>query len=334
MSTPGSADLPATYRAWTWQGSAEPRDLLLETRVLERPEAGDVLVRNVAIGLNPVDWKVLSGDLAGWAPGHIPGVDGAGVVTAVGDGVSANWIGKRVAYHQSLTRHGSFAEFVPIKPDALLHVPVSIDLATAAGVPCPALTAWLALDKIPTRAGERLLVSGAGGAVGRYLVQFAVRRGWRVAVLCNPRHFERLADLGAEVFLPGALSEGQPWPDNYPGGYTAVTDSVNGDHAMRIAPALKANGHLVCIQGRVAGWPDEPFDRTVSLHEVALGALHLHGDAADWRRLTEAGDAMLQDIGDGVLVPEPIVVRAFQDLPAHLDALRHRAFSGKPVIRI
>lgn len=104
-----------------------------------------MLIRNVVIGLNPVDWKVLGGRLVSWQPGHVPGVDGAGVVVAVGENVSASWIGQRVAYHQSLSRHGSFAEYTSVKARAVLRVPASVSWEQAASLPCPALTAWLAL---------------------------------------------------------------------------------------------------------------------------------------------------------------------------------------------
>ena len=91
--------LATTHRAFTWQGSADPAALQMTECAVPQPQADDVLVRNVAIGLNPVDWKVLGGSLVNWQPGHVPGVDGAGVVVAVGRAVPAEWIGQRVAYH-------------------------------------------------------------------------------------------------------------------------------------------------------------------------------------------------------------------------------------------
>ncbi|MGL5239759.1 MAG: alcohol dehydrogenase catalytic domain-containing protein [Kluyvera ascorbata] len=76
-----------THLAWTWQNSAEPHDLQLERIAIPQPAAGDVLVRNQVIGLNPVDWKVLTPGLVDWQTGHVPGVDGAGTVVALGEGV-------------------------------------------------------------------------------------------------------------------------------------------------------------------------------------------------------------------------------------------------------
>jgi NADPH:quinone reductase-like Zn-dependent oxidoreductase len=325
-------EVPDRYRVWSWQKSADPCDLLLEERPLPVPEPGELLVRNEAIGLNPVDWKVLDRDLVSWQRGHIPGVDGAGTVVALGPDVGPAWLGRRVAYHQSLGRHGSFAEYVPIAAQVLLPMPDALPMATAAGVPCPALTAWLAVDKLPDLSGEPMLVSGAGGAVANYLVQFARLRGWLVTAMCNPRHWERLLSLGASAVRPGPLAPGEVWADEAP--FTAVVDSINGDHAARLASTLYGNGHLVAIQGRVAQWPDPPFTRAISLHEVALGALHVHGDAHAWARLTASGERILAAIAEGSLVPEPTVEGTFDTLPAMLDGLRHRDFSGKPVVTL
>lgn len=115
-----------------------------------------------------------------------------------------------------------------------------------------------------------------------------------------------------------------------------MIDSVNESHAERLVPALQANGHLVCIQGRVPHWPCEPFGLSLSTHEVALGALHVFGDDAAWKRLTSAGEKMLRELGDehGHRQPETFVVRDFDALAQLLEDLRHRQFSGKPLVRV
>lgn len=324
--------VPADHRAWTWHGSPEPLDLRLERVPVPVPAAGQVLVRNMAIGLNPVDWKVLGGVLVDWQSGHVPGVDGAGVIVALGAGVSGEWLGRRVAWHTSLNRDGAFAEHTVVDARALLPVPDALDFELAASFPCPGLTAWLATEKVPVKPGQPLLVSGAGGAVGQYLVQLAVRRGFVVSAMAHARHHDRLRALGARDCVAGPLRDGESWSAGR--HFFAVIDAVSGDHAARMAGALHANGHLVCIQDRVPTWPCEPFGLTLSMHEVALGALHVHGDDRAWRQLTAAGEQMLLDVSDGRLQPETRVVRSFDELPRLLHALRHRDFSGKPVVRV
>lgn len=321
--------LATTHRAFTWHGSADPAELKLNEIPLPRPEADDVLIRNVVIGLNPVDWKVLGGSLVSWQSGHVPGVDGAGVVVAVGESVSASWIGQRVAYHQSLSRHGSFAEYTPVKARAVLRVPASVSWEQAASLPCPALTAWLALEKLP-QSCQTLLVSGAGGSVANHLIQIALRRGFKVTSLSHRRHAQRLTDLGVFDCMEGPLVEA--WDG--PMVFDAVIDTVNAEHAARLVPALRANGHLVCVQDRLQASPVPPFTRTISMHEVALGALHTFGDDRAWQDLVDAAESILTSVGRGEWEPESFNVASFEHLPDHLESLQHRAFSGKGLIRI
>lgn len=313
---------PDQWRGWVWQGGELPGSLQLRTLPASPLQPGQVLVRNHAVGLNPVDWKVLASQV-----GQIPGVDGAGEVVAVAKNVDPSWLGSRVAYHQSLKKPGSFAEYTAVDARVLMHLPEKLDYASAAAFPCPALTAWQAIEKIPVQPGQPLLIAGAGGAVGNYLVQFAHARGFEVITASSERHWERLTSLGANLCLGDPLK-------NWRQPYYAVIDTVSPEHASRLSLALQANGHLVCIQGRVEQWPCEPFGRALSLHEVALGALHFYGDAHQWHDLTQQGESMLNALAEGRLQGEPLLKFPFDKLPEQLLALQHRNFSGKQIIEL
>lgn len=324
MNKPVSSVLPAAWQGWVWQGG-ESAQHLRQTTINAMPlQPGEVLVQNAAIGLNPVDWKVLDSQT-----GLVPGVDGAGTVVAVGRGVAQSWLGKRVAYHQNLRAAGSFAGYTPLAADVLMQLPDALEFAQAAAFPCPGLTAWQALEKLPTQPGAELLIAGAGGSVGHYLVQLAVARGFRVTAMCSERHWSRLSELGAQRCLTNR--EQIATPADSP-RYFALIDCVGAEHARALADLLKANGHLVCIQGRVEVWPCTPFGRALSMHEVALGALHQHGDASDWQKLTASGEQLLQQIASGTLKQETLLHFSFAQLPQQLDALKHRNFSGKQII--
>ncbi|MBO1359065.1 zinc-binding dehydrogenase [Acetobacter sacchari] len=326
--------VPDHYRAWCWEQGTSALGLVLKT--VSRPvlQPDEVLVRNHVAGLNPVDWKALGARLAPWEPGWVPGVDGAGVVAAVGQDVGVEWLGRRVAYHQSLMRPGSFAEYTPVRLRAVSGLPPTLDFETAASMPCPALTAWLALTKLPSRADATLLIAGAGGGVGHYLVQLAVGRGFAVTAMCNQRHWARLRAMGVQDCVAGPLKTGEALHDALKNRFHAVIDCVGADHAAALAPALKANGHIVCIQNRLPEWPDPPFTRCISVHEVALGALHQYGDDADWHDLMTVGHRLLTRLAERALVPEETIIRDFRDLPAVLNNLEHRQFFGKALIRV
>ncbi len=316
--------VPLHWQAWVWKGGDFPLALQRENITSQPVNAGQVLVRNAAIGLNPVDWKTLE-----MKTGQVPGVDGSGIVVAVSEDVDNTWLGQRVAYHQSLRQPGSFAEYTPVAARALMRLPARLDFAAAAAFPCPALTAWLALEKIPVHAGAEIAIAGAGGSVGHFLVQLAIARGFIVTTLCHPRHWNRLKALGVAHCLQ-ALPATLPEETNQ--RYFALIDSVNADHAIALASMLRANGHLICIQGRAESWPNPPFGRALSLHEVALGALHYFGDDDDWRCLTAAGEQLLNQLTVSELQPETLLTFSFDSLPQQLAALKVRDFSGKHVI--
>lgn len=315
--------IPADWRGWVWLGGHSPLDLQERYLSATPLQAGEILVQNAAIGLNPVDWKVLSTQLE-----QVPGVDGAGTVVAIGPEVEKSLLGKRVAYHQNLQRNGSFAEYTVLAAQVVMRIPDDIDFATAAAFPCPALTAWQAIEKIPAQPGAPLLIAGAGGSVGHYLVQLAQARGFEVTTLSSERHGSRLHALGAKR----CLNDSQLTTEAAHRRYFAVIDAVGPEHAAQLADTLLANGHLVCIQGRVAEWPCAAFGRALSLHEVALGALHQTGNAQQWHALTQQGERMLAQMASGSLQSELLLHFPYDQLPAQLRALQHRNFSGKQVI--
>lgn len=322
------AQLPASYRAWVSTGSEQPLDLVLKQQALPDLADDEVLIKNYAIGLNPVDWKVLSSQ-----QGQVVGVDGAGVVVAVGTQVDVALLGCRVAYHQNLQAQGSFAEYTPVKAYALLKLPDELSWSQAAAIPCPALTAWQAIGKIPVQTDAEILIAGAGGSVGHFLVQFAAQRGFQVTASCHPRHWQRLHGLGATRCIADPVQADQSL--HLSKKFYAVLDMVGSQHAEALSDAVLANGHLLCIQGRVATWICSPFGRAISLHEVALGALHQHGTLAQWQALTQVGEQIFMAIATGELQAEvPLLHARFAELPQQLQALKHRNFSGKQVIQM
>ncbi|MEM6510719.1 MAG: alcohol dehydrogenase catalytic domain-containing protein [Pseudomonadota bacterium] len=98
-------------------------------------KAGQILVRNLAIGINPVDWKFIQADPINWPDTHTPGVDGAGVVEQVGDGVDTKLIGKTVAYHHSLSENGSFAKHSVLYAERVMQLPKELAANVAAALP-------------------------------------------------------------------------------------------------------------------------------------------------------------------------------------------------------
>ncbi|UIN53527.1 zinc-binding dehydrogenase [Pseudomonas kribbensis] len=323
------------YAAWAWTSGQGLDGLTLTRKPLVQPGPGQVLVANRAIALNPVDWKIIEWGHPAWSTGRVPGVDGMGVVVAAGAGVTLQ-PGSRVAYHQSLASDGSFGEYCLLDAATVLSVPAALDDAAAASLPCPGLTAWQAVEKVPAGEAADVLVIGAGGAVGLLLVQLAVQRGWRVWATASGAHHAKLKSLGAvgvfdyrepdwKTALTASLGERR---------LHAVFDTVSGAHAAEMASMLGYNGHLVCIQDRQETAPVPAFSSAISLHEVALNSYHTHASLQDRQTLRRNGEQLLQALLDGSLIGPVLQTFDFRELPQALRALKDGAGGGKWVARL
>jgi NADPH:quinone reductase-like Zn-dependent oxidoreductase len=171
----------------------------------ERPtaNAGQVLVRVAGSAFNPADAGIRGGTLPFPVTlPHVPGYDVSGTVAAVGDGVTGFQVGDAVVGFLPMGENGSAAEYVVAPADVLVTAPSRIDLADAAALPSVALTAWQALfDLGGLRAGQRVLITGAGGAVGGYAIQLAKRTGAHVIATASPRSRDGVAAAGADQVI-------------------------------------------------------------------------------------------------------------------------------------
>lgn len=312
--------LQQTTMAWCWQQKGEPDTLIKSLVMLPTLQADDVLIENRVIALNPVDWKLISWGHQAWAKGHIPGVDGMGIVVAVGEHVKHIKIGARVCYHTNLQKQGSFSQHTIVSARAILAVPDNLSDEAAAAFPCPGLTAWQAMKKVPDLEGKDVLVSGAGGSVGYYLTQLLIDRGVRVYATASPKHHNLLLQRGVmQVFdyhdihwhnkLQATLCQRPLY---------AAFDMVSGIHAVKLAPLLGYYGHLVCVQDRIEQAPLNAFSTSISLHEVALGAIHQFGSDLQWSELIQAGEKLLQMITCGQIKQHEFEVGQFDELPQKL----------------
>jgi NADPH:quinone reductase-like Zn-dependent oxidoreductase len=170
-----------------------------------RPTAGEgqVLIRVAGSAFSPADAGIRSGTLPFPVTlPHVPGYDVSGTVEAVGDGVAELQVGDTVVGFLPMGEDGSAAEYVVAPADVIVAAPSSIDLADAAALPSVALTAWQALfDLAGLTTGQRLLIIGAGGAVGSYAIQLAKRAGAHVIATASPRSRVAVAAAGADEII-------------------------------------------------------------------------------------------------------------------------------------
>ena len=170
----------------------------------DRPVAGpgQVVVKVAGSAFNPVDAAIRAGMLTAVFPvalPQIPNFDLAGVITEVGDGVSGWSAGDAVVAFLPMNGPGAAAEYATAPADLLAAAPRTVELADAAALPSSALTAWQALFEFAgLRAGQRILINGAGGAVGGYAVQLAKRAGATVTATASGRSASRVRSHGAD----------------------------------------------------------------------------------------------------------------------------------------
>jgi NADPH:quinone reductase-like Zn-dependent oxidoreductase len=175
------------------------------------PGAGEVRLRVAATAFNPVDDGIRGGYLRDVFPvtlPHTPGIEVAGIVDALGEGVDDVAVGDRVFGFLPMVADGAAAEHVVAPAEVLAPAPTSIPLPDAAALPMVGLTAWQALfDDARLTAGQRVLINGAGGAVGGYAVQLAKRAGAHVIATASPRSRERVRTAGADEVIDHTTAE-------------------------------------------------------------------------------------------------------------------------------
>jgi NADPH:quinone reductase-like Zn-dependent oxidoreductase len=130
---------------------------------------------------------------------HIPNFDVAGVIAEVGEGVSGWSVGDAVVAFLPMTAPGAAAEYVAAPAEVLAPAPRTVELADAAALPSAGLAAWQALfEHAEVKAGQSVLINGAGGAVGGYAVQFAAQAGAAVTATASARSLDRIRSYRAD----------------------------------------------------------------------------------------------------------------------------------------
>ncbi|ASU37322.1 quinone oxidoreductase [Herbaspirillum sp. meg3] len=230
----------------------------LQITEVTRPVAGpdQVLVRIRASGLNPLDAKIRAGK-AGHAQAQLPavlGIDMAGVVEAIGAGVSGFNIGDEV---YGMTGgvgsvQGSLAQFAAVDADLLAHKPSNIAMRDAAALPLIFITAWEGLvDRAHVRAGHKVLVHGGAGGVGHIAVQIAIAFGADVYATGSAEQRDIITGYGA-TFIDYRSATVDEYVQQYTDGegFDIVYDTVGGAtlDASFIA-ARRYHGHVVSCLG-------------------------------------------------------------------------------------
>ena len=230
-----------------------PEVLALTDLPRPKTERGEILVRTLAAGVNPVDWQVREGRLSPRVPHGfplIPGWDVAGVVEELGEGCQRFRKGDRVfAYaRKPLIQWGTYAEYVAVPERHVALMPPSLLFEEAAAIPCAALTAGQALARAGVAAGAVLLVLNGSGGVGHFALQLARIAGARSIATTGARNQEFVMSQGAEGAIDTARDDlAAAVASRFPGGVDAVLDAIGGEPLVAAADVVKPGGILVSV---------------------------------------------------------------------------------------
>jgi NADPH:quinone reductase-like Zn-dependent oxidoreductase len=222
----------------------------LELREMPDPRAGSgaIVVRMAGASINPVDWKMRSGQARARFPVEFPGIlgrDASGRVVEVGKGVTAFAMGDRVLGLVT----GAYAELVAAPAEAWAKIPTGLDLAEAGALPLVLLTGVQLIDAIEPTERDTVLVTGAAGSVGRAAVFAAKERGARVWAGVRASQRAEGATVGADAVV--ALDDDADLA-KLP-VFDAIGDTVGGDVIKKLFARVKAGGVLGSTVGEPVG---------------------------------------------------------------------------------
>ena len=231
--------------------------LVLDQTPRPHPQADQVLIRVIAAGVNPADWKMREGYYKEFMPLPMPwtpGVDAAGIVEAVGENVTAFEPGESVF---GITV-GGYAEYAIAGAADVQVKPKRLTFEEAASVPLGALTAWAAvIEQAKVQKGQRVLIHGGAGGVGIYAVQLAKWKGAHVTATASGQNAEFVKSLGADTVIDYTTTKFETMVRDV----DVVIDTVGGDLMERSFQVLKPNGIFVTVAAYLA--PDAGKDHHV-----------------------------------------------------------------------
>ncbi len=268
----------------------------IDSVVLEEipvPEVGlnEVLVQVEAASINPLDVKLISGNLHAYFPLNMPysvGTDLSGTVVSAGP-LAVRWKkGNRIIARLEpgpgpgawYSRGGAFAEFAVVPAQHLAAAPSQLDLAASAGLPTAAATAWQALfEGAHLEPGQTVLVHAGAGGVGSFAVQLAKYIGAHVIATASAANAELVHNLGAELVLDYRTEDFATMRD-----VDVVFDTVGGETQTRSYQVLKPGGSLITITMP----PDQELAKA---HGVTAARIGHESDAARLGLITGLCDA-------------------------------------------
>jgi NADPH:quinone reductase-like Zn-dependent oxidoreductase len=259
-----------------------PEQLRLEEAPQPKVESGKVLVRIHAASVNPIDFKLASGNMRQIMPINfpwIPGGDFSGIVEEIGPGVTG--LAKGDAVYGDASGGGAYAEFYAGPASMIAPKPRQLNDAEAASVPLAAQTAWQGLfDHGRLERGETVLIHGAAGGVGTFAVQLAHLKGAKVLATGSAANTDYLRSFGADTVIDYKATPFESVAKNV----DLVLDLIGGETQRRSFGVLKPGGRLIATA-------QPPSAEEAAKHKVEAQMMSMKASTTNLAQLSELLDA-------------------------------------------
>lgn len=246
-----------------------PDVLEVKDRSVREAGEGEVRVAVKAAAVNPADISLREAGAEGLAPPWVPGMDLAGLVESVGDGVDRVAVGDAVmaAVTPRRPEGGAQAALVVVPAASVVRIPDGASFEDSATLPMNGLTAMLGLSVLGLSAGEALGVSGGAGLLGSFTIAIAKTRGLRVIADAAPADESLVRGFGADEVLPRGTAFPQAVRDVVPEGVAGFFDTalLGGD----AFPAIRDGGGMVALRG----WDGSRSERGIHVHPIRVSSV-------------------------------------------------------------
>jgi alcohol dehydrogenase len=303
----------------------------------------EVLIEIHAASLNPIDFKIVRGDLKRVSKYQLPrkfGFDASGVVLSAGTQTTQFKPGDAVYLRASRETIGTFAEKIALPEKFVALKPASISHQEAASLPLVGLTTLQGFEKVSARAGQRILIHAGAGGIGTFAVQYAKHVGLHVTSTTSSKNVDFVKSLGADRVIAydreDYLEQG--------GDYDIVYDTLGGAFTVDAFKVVKRGGAVISLSGPPdrdfatrmgAGWLVRVAIRFMNRKVYAASAAS--GASYCWFFTEPDGDQLREIarlVDSGAI--KPVIDRefAFEQLPAALTYLEAGRARGKVVLKV